>query len=141
MFQLNMRNFTIVILAGLFLVATTRPAAAQSTDHVYQNPPCPLSSNYGGWDSSMPVTCLRSIVIFVHGVNSSSNVYSQWIDGLFKSGNYPELGNTFYVPFDWRGDELTQASDQVGGARQFSYRYERQSFLCRLETWPDRGTH
>jgi len=122
MFKLRIRRLCLFFLAALFLFTAAHPVFAQAApinpamNTEYQNPPCPLSSNYGvSWDSSMSVTCLRSIVIFVHGVNSSSNVYSQWIDGLFKSGNYPELSNTFYVWFDWRGDALTQASDQVGG--------------------------
>jgi len=128
MFKLRIRRLCLFFLAALFLFTAARPAAAQSlppaqksdaflgTDHSYQTPPCPLSGKYAyGWDGSSGVYCQRSIVIFVHGVYTSSSVYSQWIDGLFNSGEYPELSSTFYVSFNWAEDNFLQASDQVGG--------------------------
>lgn len=76
---------------------------------------CPLSSKYEyGFYNISDIHCFKSIVIFIHGVASDPSVYQNWKSGLF-SGDYPELGNTLYISFNWEADSINQASDQVGG--------------------------
>ena len=77
---------------------------------------CKLSSKYSaGASKATEMYCINSIVIFVHGVNTSASVYNDWIQYFFKSGKFPELSGTLFVSLNWEKDKITQASDQVGG--------------------------
>ena len=78
---------------------------------------CTLSSKYPSSvrSKASKFYCINSVVVLVHGVNTSASVYRDWIQYFFSSRKFPELSGTLYVSVNWASDSINQASDQVGG--------------------------